>query len=192
MRIRSNTLWLCCGKLSKVLANYSLAYAETANYTQLCAYLINWSWEINFLEWGAGYGLAWQNRIKPPNVIPNITKRERVPVLHQRVLGGEGLNQNADTNDALEGGGYKTMTCWHFEGKEVGEMKDRASIAVKCWNSPIKIWISSSIMPLFPWIQLQRRKYIPYYNRKAYFDDLKHVVKVIKQLAFFSSITSAN
>ena len=34
------------------------------------------------------------------------------------------------------------------------------------------------------------QKYILYDNRKAYFDHFKHVVKVIKQLTFRSSITS--
>ena len=35
-------------------------------------------------------------------------------------------------------------------------------------------------------------KYVPYYNRKAYFDNIKLVVKVIKQLCFSSIITSEN
>ena len=35
-------------------------------------------------------------------------------------------------------------------------------------------------------------KYIPYYNRKAYFDNIKLVVKFIKQLSFCSIITSEN
>ena len=49
------------------------------------------------------------------------------------------------------GGGWtKMLTCWHFQGKGVGEMKDSASIVVICLNSPIEIWISSSIMAFFP------------------------------------------
>ena len=35
-------------------------------------------------------------------------------------------------------------------------------------------------------------KYISYDNRKAYFDNLKCVGKVIKQVTFCSNITSAN
>ena len=41
-------------------------------------------------------------------------------------------------------------------------------------------------------ISLDTAQYIPYDNRKAYFDNLKHFVEVIKQLTFCSIITSAN
>ena len=35
-----------------------------------------------------------------------------VQVLHQRVLGVKGLSQNADTADALEGGGGRSKPKW--------------------------------------------------------------------------------
>ena len=65
-------------------------------------------------------------------------------LLHQRVW-GVGLSQNADTAD----------TC----GREgVGEWKHRTNIALKYLKLAINLRISSWIMPLYPWVQLQLPK----------------------------------